>query len=260
MEQLFLVPILVFLHAEISPASTAGEQLISAQLSVNPSYRQYYEGDNIDLICTAKINKPVKGYRFFNESKAVIHEMDLDGFGNGWLPVKVQKEKAGKYSCGYWTGEIDKEVRSPQSNIITLQVTEAPKKPSLTLNHTLPQYKWGDSVNLVCSAPNETKDIKEFQYYGDRQTIQAISVDLVTDTYNLNIIEPKDTGNFMCAYIQLISGRNVRSEKSDPVFIDPAGTNWGRILATGGAFFTINGLIFLTTHYYFLPKVSERNE
>ncbi|XP_015263343.1 PREDICTED: uncharacterized protein LOC107107548 [Gekko japonicus] len=201
------------------------------------------------------MNKTVKGYRFFNKTGSVVSEVGIDHFGSGLLYVTIQREKVEAYSCEYWRGNGG-GVPSQQSNTITLQVQEAPEKPSLTLNHTLPQYRWGDYVSLVCSAPPEAKQIMEFQYFGDRQTLQALKPSDNTDVYNLSILEPKDTGSFSCAYIQLLSNRNVRSKKSNPVIINLTSARWGRILATGGAFFTINGLIFLSTHYYFLPKVS----
>ncbi|KAL8176441.1 UNVERIFIED_CONTAM: hypothetical protein K2H54_034431 [Gekko kuhli] len=254
MDHIFLVPILVFLHAGFPPASAA-EELPPPELSVYPNYPQYYEGESVELTCVSKTNKKVKGYRFFDQNGSVVSKLDIDGFWSSLLYITVQREKAETYSCEYWSGNGTK-VPSQRSNTITLQVREAPKKPSLTLNHTLLQYRWGDYVSLVCSAPPEAEEIMEFQYFGDRQTHQVLKQSDNTDIYNLSILEPKDTGSFSCAYIRLLSGRNVRSKMSDPVFINLTGSRWGRILATGGAFFTINGLIFLSTHYYFLPKVS----
>ncbi|XP_077170165.1 uncharacterized protein LOC143825754 isoform X2 [Paroedura picta] len=260
MAHVFLVPILVFLHAVLPPDSAA--ELPSPELLVHPEYHPYYEGENVEFSCVAKINKTVGGYQFFSRDGPVVPKLVINGFWSGQLFVTVQREKAGTYSCEYWRGDIGEGTSSQRSNTITLDVQEAPKKPSLALNHIHPENRWGDYVSLVCSAPPEAKEIVEFQYFGDRQIIQAPKPLNNTDIYNLSITEPKDLGKFRCAYIQFLSGRNVRSKKSDPVFIDLAaslGSRWGRILATGGAFFTINGLIFLITHYYFLPKVSARN-
>ncbi|XP_048372742.1 uncharacterized protein LOC125444375 [Sphaerodactylus townsendi] len=238
-------------------------ELSPPEISVSPKHHQYYEGEKVQLSCTAKIKEQVNGYRFFDKSGSVMSQVNVIGFWSSSLYVSVQKEKNETFSCEYWKWNASEEVRSQRSEEITLEVTEAPQKPSLSLNQALPRYTWGDHVTLVCSAPPGETNITEFQYFGDRQTIQAWKSPKdtnTTDMYNLNITAPKDTGNFMCAYIQFRSGRNVRSKKSDPVFIEPAGISWIRIMATGGAFFTINGLIFLITHYYFLPKVSQRND
>ncbi|XP_062994013.1 uncharacterized protein LOC134406493 [Elgaria multicarinata webbii] len=244
---ILLIPMLVFLEAsssEIIPASSTGA-LHAPKLISEPPYHEYFEGEKVVLTCSAYQNGTVAGYRFFNQDGQQILKMAPNPFQKGKLTFKAQMNSSGNYRCDYWMEEAN---TSPQSNTISLRVNEAPAAPSLSLNPDLHLYNPGDAVSLRCSAPPEAKDIQEFQYYGDRKCVSAMASYGSIYMYNMSIMEPKDLGPFRCAYVLRLSGRFVLSKKSNPVHINGTGVQWARMLAIGGSFFTINGLIFLISH------------
>ncbi|XP_033024141.1 uncharacterized protein LOC117057410 [Lacerta agilis] len=247
----------VFLHVVPQPASSADPSaflpgaLQPPELSVQPNYPEYFEGERVVLICSAFPNGTVEGYRFFDQDGQQIVKMAADPYQKGKLVLRAESSKMGNYSCDYWTGKADTEVTSAQSHSVSLQVKEAPEAPTLSLNPNLIEYNLGDSVSLVCSAPPETKKLKEFQFYGDRISISAVASYGNIYMYNISIMELKDVGLFRCGYIVHLSGRKVISKKSNPVTVVGLGARWERMLAIGGSFFTINSFIFLISRWCF---------
>nr|XP_028559157.1 uncharacterized protein LOC114582364 [Podarcis muralis] len=250
MEVILLVPMLVFPHVVLQPASSAGA-LQPPKLSVQPNYPEYFEGDRVVLICSASPNETVEGYRFFNQNGQQILKMAADPYQKGKLVFRAETNNTGNYSCGSWMGKADTEVTSARSNSISLQVKEPPEAPALSLNPYLIKDNLGDSVSLVCSAPPETKNLKEFQFYGDWISVSAVASHGNIYIYNMSIMKLKNVGLFRCGYVVHLSGRKVISKKSNPVTVVGPGTRWERMLAIGGSFFTINSFIFLISHYCF---------
>ncbi|XP_015745761.2 immunoglobulin superfamily member 1-like, partial [Python bivittatus] len=221
-------------------------------LSVQPKHQEYFEGEAIRFICSAYRNMTVfqnltvQGYRFFREDGRQIFETAPNAYRQGIMDLRAQMNDTGSYSCAYWLEEASQEVQLAQSLATRIQVKEAPSAPSLSVNST--SFHLGDSISLKCSAPPETNKITQFHLTGEKMGILVVYTHKSIYSYNLTIKEDKDVGNFRCAYSQLLSGRNVLSRSSKPIFIDGLGVRWVRMLAVGGSFFTMNGLIFLISH------------
>ncbi|XP_034958608.2 uncharacterized protein LOC118078724 [Zootoca vivipara] len=255
--EVLLIPVLVFLHLVPQPASPAGS-LPPPELSVQPKYPEYFEGEKVVLICSAFPNGTVEGYRFFDQDGQQVVKMAADPYQKGRLVFRAEMSKMGNYSCDYWMGKADTEVTSTRSNSISLQVKEAPEAPSLSSSPSLLEYNLGDNVSLVCSAPPERKEVKEFQFYSDKEEISVVPPYGNIYIHNMSIMEPKDVGSFRCGYVVHLFGRKVISKKSNSVTIVHTVNwnlinfpSWKRMVAIGGSFFTINSLIFLISHWCF---------
>ncbi|XP_061447424.1 uncharacterized protein LOC133367337 [Rhineura floridana] len=240
----------VLLHIVLQTASSAAA-LHPPKLSVQPQYPVYFEDERLVLICSAFPNMTVEGYRFFNQDGQQIFKMVVNPYQKGRLVFNAQMNNTGNYSCDYWLGTPGTEVTSPQRDSISLLVKEAPAAPSLSLNPQRQEYSLEDSISLVCSAPPEMMTIKEFRYYSDRMSISTRVSHSSNYTLNKSIRKLMSMGPFRCAYALHIYGRNVLSKKSNPVTIVGTGARWGQMLAIGGTFFAINGLIFLISHWCF---------
>ncbi|KAJ6651886.1 hypothetical protein lerEdw1_015966 [Lerista edwardsae] len=191
------------------------EALPLPTLSVHPRHPTYFEGERVDLVCSAPPNGTAEGYRFFNQSGGLILEMAPNAYQQGKLAFHIQMDSTGTYTCDYWMGREVMKIISAKSNIIALQV----KAPFLSLSPSLDAYRWEDMVSLTCSAPPETPKVKEFQYYGDRQVTLAVASSPVY-VRNLSLKEPRHVGPFQCAYVQKHFGRPVVSKKSNLVLIN----------------------------------------
>ncbi|KAJ7313050.1 hypothetical protein JRQ81_004315 [Phrynocephalus forsythii] len=179
------------LHAVFQPA--ASSDLHAPKLVIQPNYPEYFEGERIMLICSAFQNGTVEGYRFFNSEGQMMDKMAANPYQKGKLPLQLRVNDTGDYFCDYWmegSGEA---------------------------------YNVGDSVSLLCSAPPEAKEVKEFHYFSDFKCIAAMAMHEKVYRYNMSIMESNDVGVFKCAYMTRLSGRYVLSQKSDPVSIERTG-------------------------------------
>ncbi|XP_042328983.1 uncharacterized protein LOC121933390 isoform X2 [Sceloporus undulatus] len=221
------------------------------RLTVLPQYPEYFEGEGVTFECSAFQNRTVEGYRFFNQDGKEILKMAPDPYQKAKMTFKVQLNSTGNYTCDYWMEKNGTMTISAQSGSISLCVTEAPAAPSLILKPKLSKYNLGDLVGLQCTVPSDTKGIKEFEYFGDRMSIQSMAVNGTTHMYSMNITEPKHMGIFKCAYVQQLSSRKVVSHWSNRVsIVVRLNVGWERMLAVGGSFITINGLIFFISHFF----------
>ncbi|KAM3821828.1 immunoglobulin superfamily member 1-like [Vipera latastei] len=249
MDPFGLVPMLTLLHIVLQVYPSAG-LLTRPTLSVKPEYQEYYEGEKIRLICSAVRNltvlqnSMVKGYRFFQEDGRQIHQTSPNAYRDGIMDFQTQMNNTGNYSCAYWLEEAGREVQSDQSHTTSIQVNAAPSAPSL--NYRI--FNHGKNVTLECSAPPEANKIGQFHFTGDKIAFSVKAKVNNTYTYNLTVEKDKCVGIIRCAYVQHLHGRNILSRSSNPVFIETLGVRWVRLLAVGGSFFTINGLIFLISY------------
>ncbi|XP_063159171.1 uncharacterized protein LOC134497441 [Candoia aspera] len=252
-----LVPTLTLLHIVFQVPSSS-EPPFAPTLSVQPAYQKYFEGETVRLICwafrnlTVLQNVTVQGYRFFREGGQQIFQMAPDPTGEGKMDFRAQMNNTGNYSCAYWLEEAGKKVQSPQSKATSIQVNEAPLAPSLSMNSTFSNP--GDSVSLECLAPPKANEIVQFRFIGDKMAGLVIAAHSSFYRYNLTVMEDKTVGTFRCAYSQHLYGRTVNSQMSNPVLILGQGVRWVRLLAVGGSFFSINGLIFLIFHCLLLRQ------
>ncbi|XP_034267350.1 uncharacterized protein LOC117662169 isoform X1 [Pantherophis guttatus] len=249
MDAFGLVPMLTLLHIVLQVSSSA-EPLTRPTLSVQPMYQEYYEGEKIRLVCstfqnlTGMRNLMVQGYRFFRENGQQIHQEAPNAYGDGVMDFEAQMNKTGSYRCAYWLEEAGREVQSDQSRTSSIQVNAAPSAPSL--NYMI--FDFRKSIRMECTAPPEADQIREFRFITNKMVISVMATGNSSYTYNLTNVKGKDVESIRCAYAKYLSGRNVVSRSSNPIYIDLLGVRWIRLLAVGGSFFTINGLIFLISY------------
>ncbi|XP_044282782.1 uncharacterized protein LOC123021774 isoform X2 [Varanus komodoensis] len=222
--------------------------LDAPKLITEPKYPEYFEGERVKFTCTAPGKQMVVGYRFFKQDVQEVCKVLADYSQKGRWSFEASINSTGNYSCSYWMGKAGAEAVSARSNPCSLRVTDAPAAPSLSLSPQQSDYRLGESVSLVCSAPPE-KRVQEFKYSNELMTTSALVSGSSKYMLNMSILEAKHVGHFRCAYVVQLSGRDAISKQSNAVFIDGTGFRWARMLAVGGSFFIINGLIFLIFHF-----------
>ncbi|KAG6922690.1 immunoglobulin superfamily member 1, partial [Chelydra serpentina] len=193
--------------------------LSAPTLSLHPPHPEFFEGERLTLRCLAPRAEEPTGYRFFNQSGERLLETPPNPYREARLHLTAQLATTGAYSCAYWRGASGQETPSEKSQPVSVQVTDAPAAPSLSLNPRHRAYHAGDSVGLVCSAPPSVAGVKGFQYFGDGIAVLALASSKSSYTYNLSITGPTAFGSYSCSYWVRLSGRNVPARRSAPVVI-----------------------------------------
>ncbi|XP_070583302.1 uncharacterized protein [Erythrolamprus reginae] len=243
MDAFGLVPMLTLLHVMLQVSSSA-EPLTRPTLFVQPEYQEYYEGENIRLNCSTFQNFTVEGYQFFQgDGKQIVQKVPNVYRGSGTMDFQAQRNNTGNYSCAYWLKESGREVRSDQSHISSIHVNAAPSAPSLNYSF----FESGNSIRMECTAPPEANEIRQFHFIANKMAFLVMAT-INSYTYNLTNVTGLELETIKCAYVQYLHGRHVLSSSSKTISIDMLGVRWVRLLAVGGSFFTINGLIFLISY------------
>ncbi|XP_040984542.1 uncharacterized protein LOC121233782 isoform X3 [Aquila chrysaetos chrysaetos] len=220
-------------------------------LSTDPRHDVYYEGERVAIICLAPTMRKIGGFRFFNQTGEQIDLQTPYSLTTAWLQLTATKASSGEYTCMYFLKESGQEIPSNRSLPLSLKVQAAPMAPALSLDPQQQVYRPGNDVNLLCSFPSSSDDVKEVQYYADFGLAVSIPVSNVKNySFNLRITGEEVSGSYSCAYFVIKSTRPVRSERSSWISVNLKSykISWIREIVVGGSFFTINGLIFFFSH------------
>ncbi|XP_014429032.1 alpha-1B-glycoprotein-like isoform X2 [Pelodiscus sinensis] len=202
-----------------SPVSPSA-RLSAPKLSLHPLLRQFVEGEQLTLRCSARGAEGVTSFEFFDPSGGKPLSMKPHkAYREAWLHLTANQSTAGEYSCAYRREVSGKEAPSEKSSSVYIRVLDAPQAPSLSVHPQYKEYRPGTSVDLACSAPPLADNIKGFQYFGDRIAISALASFRRNYTYQLSITGPEVSGLFTCSYWVRMLGRNIPSKRSEPVDI-----------------------------------------
>ncbi|XP_010568445.1 PREDICTED: uncharacterized protein LOC104833473 isoform X5 [Haliaeetus leucocephalus] len=220
-------------------------------LSADPRHDVYYEGERVTMTCSAPTMRKIGGFRFFNQTGEQIDLQTPYSLATAWLHLTATKASSGEYTCMYFLKESGQEIPSNRSLPLSLKVQAAPTAPTLSLDPQQQVYRPGNHVNLLCSFPSSSDDVKEVQYYADFGLAVSIPVSNVKNySFNLRITGDMVSGSYSCAYFVIKSTRPVRSERSSWISVNLKShkISWLREIIVGGSFFTINGFIFFFSH------------
>ncbi|XP_034267351.1 uncharacterized protein LOC117662169 isoform X2 [Pantherophis guttatus] len=140
---------------------------------------------------------------------------------------------------------------------IVLQVSSSAEpltRPTLSVQPMYQEYYEGEKIRLVCSTFQNLTGMRNLMVQGYRffrengQQIHQEAPNAYGDGVMDFEAQMNKTGSYRCAYWLEEAGREVQSDQSRTSSIQVNGVRWIRLLAVGGSFFTINGLIFLISY------------
>ncbi|XP_075768074.1 Fc receptor-like protein 5 isoform X2 [Pelodiscus sinensis] len=198
------------------PSAPAPDPLPPPTLSLDSQYPVYYQGERLQLSCSAPSGEAVAGYRFYKARGTQTPEELSSPSGAGRLELRAETGTEGPYTCRYWRAESGQEIASRDSNQVHVTVHDPPAAPSLSLSPQHPVYLPGESITLTCSPPQGAPAAAGFWFSGaGEQRVSSGS----SHTHILHITEPGDSGSYTCAYWIHLHGREIHSLASRPVSI-----------------------------------------
>ncbi|XP_010568450.1 PREDICTED: alpha-1B-glycoprotein-like [Haliaeetus leucocephalus] len=189
-------------------------------LSADPRHDVYYEGERVTMTCSAPTMRKIGGFRFFNQTGEQIDLQTPYSLATAWLHLTATKASSGEYTCMYFLKESGQEIPSNRSLPLSLKVQAAPTAPTLSLDPQQQVYRPGNHVNLVCSFPSSSDDVKQVQYYADTGFAVSVRVSNVKNhSFNLRITGDMVSGSYSCAYFVNKATCPIRSELSPSVIV-----------------------------------------
>ncbi|KAM9120607.1 Fc receptor-like protein 5 [Pangshura tecta] len=217
-----ILPWLVLSEGTEGPGSTPGP-LPPPTLSLGSQDPVYYQGEHVNLSCSAPRGVAVTGYRFYRGRGDQPLEKLPSPSGAARLQLRAETGNQGPYTCQYWRNEAGQEIPSTESNKVYITVQAPPVGPTLSLHPPHPFYLPGERVTLGCSAPGGTR-LPGYRFYREQERLIHDEVPTQPGGAGLEIMaEVGKAGVYTCAYWTLRSGRDILSERSRPVSLSVQG-------------------------------------
>ncbi|XP_039354711.1 immunoglobulin superfamily member 1-like [Mauremys reevesii] len=186
-------------------------------LTASPAHPVYVVGEAVALTCSIP-GAPTLATVQFSKDGGELPSPLLSDSPTLQL-ASVGTGHAGTYSCRYQRWESGREISSPPSGAVVISVLDPPGKPSVSLSPDYPAYVAGDRVEINCSAPPGASPV-QYGLYESGEPLGSVTGNAGTRQMDLQDNGARNaTWSFSCAYVELIQGRAVPSNASDPVSV-----------------------------------------
>ncbi|XP_041421388.1 uncharacterized protein LOC121394448 [Xenopus laevis] len=179
-------------------------------ISLNPSHSVYIRGEHVTLSCSPPDPYKASGIQYSHQGKE-IHSTT-------YIIYTEAQQSAGNYSCGYWIETHNRKINSMSSVYVTIQITDIPPAPSISLNPFHSIYIRGEPVTLTCSVPDRYL-ANQIEYYQHGREIHTRLTDERTVIYVISTNNAEVVGNYSCSYWTTIFNRNIHSSVANSVAI-----------------------------------------
>uniref|UniRef100_K7FFB9 Ig-like domain-containing protein n=1 Tax=Pelodiscus sinensis TaxID=13735 RepID=K7FFB9_PELSI len=193
-------------------------------LSQSPLHQLYLSEESVQLTCSlpsgdvaiTKFQFSKNGERIFPPGSSYSDVMNLTLWS--W--------DSGSYTCQYWIHLSGREIQSVESPPVSISVRARRLPPKLTV---IPPHRIllrGESVNLTCSASSFSTQ-SGIRFFRDGQRIDSgellKSWFHVSTSLLLSNVSESQAGAYSCDYWKIESGREIPSERTQPIFITVIG-------------------------------------
>ncbi|XP_067878173.1 uncharacterized protein [Heterodontus francisci] len=186
-------------------------------ISTRPTYPVYVAGESVSITCTLPPGYSIGRFHLRKGSTTVI---DSNASQRSFThPIRnVAKSNEGSYTCSYQTLVSGRWFRSSQSQTIRITVTQTPPQPTISTSPKHPVYVTGESITITCTVPRDHSGGR-FQLLKGSDTLKSSTISQQSLTYPIGIVAMSNEGNYTCSYETQVSGRWIRSSRSQPMRI-----------------------------------------
>ncbi|KAM4049121.1 platelet endothelial cell adhesion molecule-like [Anomaloglossus baeobatrachus] len=183
-------------------------------IMLEPSFSVYTTKESMHLVCEPPDGTTAKAIEIYREEKK-IHEEKAPK--SDYVISASAKDAPGKYHCKYRVDMNGRSLSSSPSEQVTVNITNVPPAPSLSLSSKYSVYIKEELVNLTCSFPAGFT-VTKVQFYRNREPLPVTNTQ-ETNTLLTFSLDSITTVNFTCKYYAEMSGRTIDSESSNEVTI-----------------------------------------
>ncbi|XP_071990701.1 uncharacterized protein [Engystomops pustulosus] len=177
-------------------------------LRASPHYDFYYKGESVTLTCNTPSEYLKAHFSFYKNSECIPTDNTTIYNIQG-----MDYSDIGKYYCDFWSGKSS----SPRSNEILLLFSDTLPAPVISLSPSLPVYRMGESVTIICSLPKSWQKKKiEFYKEGNLQPVKREE----ENTYVISTSNKEVAGRYFCTYTTEISETLITSLPSNYITVN----------------------------------------
>ncbi|XP_067389256.1 Fc receptor-like protein 5 [Emydura macquarii macquarii] len=207
---------------ESSPEGSGPRKTLHPILRLHPPGPRYQVGDTVTLTCTAPLLAGRLGFWFFHVTDPVHVRASPETSRSYQIP-SLRLEHTGAYTCRYWVEQGGQESLSPESLPISIEVTDPPAAPTLSLGSPNPVYYQGEQIQLSCSAP-AGEEVTGYRFYRERRDRLPKELPSPSGAARLELRAVVGAeGPYTCHYWRSVSGKEVLSRESNKAYVTVLG-------------------------------------
>ncbi|XP_063312575.1 uncharacterized protein LOC134612128 [Pelobates fuscus] len=174
-----------------------------------PNHSIYIIGETIQMLC--KTESPDVSYTLYKIGNLPV-PMESK------LPLRIQNNSNGSYTCTYKKNIKGRPVESVRSAPVILTAIDSPPFPSIFLNPLCPVYVKGENVSITCAFSQ--KNYVASQFYKNKKEVYMQETADNVRSYGILNMTREDSGQYSCMYSINVYGRNITSQRSPYVIVD----------------------------------------
>ncbi|XP_056383916.1 uncharacterized protein LOC130277318 isoform X6 [Hyla sarda] len=183
-------------------------------IMLEPSYSVYTTKESMHLACVTPKRTAARGIQIYREEKK-IHE--AESLNQTYEISASDKDASGKYYCKYWVEKNGRKIYSSSSEHTTVNVTDVPLAPSLSLKPEHSVFTKEEAITLTCSFPPGFT-VEEVNFYRNGELFPMNNLQ-ETETFVMATLNASTTAKYTCQYSVKINGRKIASDSSNEVTI-----------------------------------------
>ncbi|XP_044130686.1 Fc receptor-like protein 5 isoform X7 [Bufo gargarizans] len=183
-------------------------------ITLVPLFSVYTTKESVHLECAPPDGTAVKGIQIYKEGNEIHEGVTLK---SRYEISASDKDAPGRYYCKYWVEMNGRSISSSPSEHVTINVTNTPLPPNITLVPLFSVYTTKESVHLECAPPDGTA-VKGIQIYKEGNEIHE-GVTLKS-RYEISASNKDAPGRYYCKYWVEMNGRSISSSPSEHVTIN----------------------------------------
>ncbi|XP_041440800.1 Fc receptor-like A [Xenopus laevis] len=182
---------------------------------LTPNYQIYMFGDEINLRCCHHSSDFIWQLRFYREETEIRSIQNSSDICSEHSFVIQKLQDRGPYHCAIWPSDNGINAEPRRSQPITMNITESPQAPVISLNPSYPVYLVGEEITVTCLSPGN-KEVSGFHFYKEGKEIHPTGKQ--TDRYIITSGQ-ETAGSYKCGYREILKEREIQSELSSPIDI-----------------------------------------
>ncbi|XP_051864800.1 uncharacterized protein LOC127566432 isoform X12 [Pristis pectinata] len=193
------------------------------QLSNDRANKTFVSGEEVIFICATPYSVDSNnGFALYRDEQPVLSKpSDIGWFYGATFTIRVTGCGSQNYYCVQTWRVSGRNISSQKSEPVKITVVGPPPKPLLTTDGADKILLSGEEVTFTCAAIYPRQWNSSFVLYQNEQPlVSRPSNSERVDGVNFTIsVTSSGSQNYHCVQMCLVSGRNVSSEKSEPVNI-----------------------------------------
>ncbi|XP_067878252.1 carcinoembryonic antigen-related cell adhesion molecule 5-like [Heterodontus francisci] len=201
---------------------TVVERPPKPEIRLNESVNIFLRGENVSITCAADFQHSSSTFSLYKVSNGHLVDQKNGNTGYNFVSFHIAAHVSEQYWCAYQTEISGRFIDSENGTTVKVPVIDRPTKPEIFLNQNFTTVIRGELLLLTCKAPPQDSN-NALHLYEESNSFPVTAPIIMKGKYpvmfNLTDVMHLGQVHYRCIQKMLASGRQIDSERSDPVIL-----------------------------------------